>query len=77
MTELTRRATVYLEPALHMALRLKSVETSRSISELVNDAIRDELAADADDLAMFRIRQDEPTIAFEEFVNELKRDGKI
>jgi hypothetical protein len=77
MTELTRRATVYLEPELHKALRLKSVETSRSMSELVNDAIRDELTVDADDLAMFRVRQDEPTIAFEEFVNELKRDGKI
>lgn len=77
MTELTKRATVYFDPALHRALQLKSVETSRSMSDLVNDAIRDELAADADDLAIFRIRQDEPTIAFEEFVNELKRDGKI
>lgn len=77
MTELTKRATVYLDPALHKALRLKSVETSRSMSDLINDAIRDELAEDADDLAVFRARQDEPTIAFEDFVNELKRDGKI
>jgi len=77
MTELIKRATVYLEPELHKALRLKSVETSRSMSELVNDAIRDELSADAEDLAMFRIRKDEPIIAFEDFVNELKRDGKI
>jgi hypothetical protein len=77
MTELTKRSTVYLEPDLHKALRLKSIETSRSMSDLVNDAIRDELAADADDLAVFRIRQDEPVIAFEEFVNELKRNGRI
>ena len=77
MTELTKRATVYLRPDLHKALRLKSIETSRSMSDLVNDAIRDELAADADDLAVFRIRQDEPAIAFEEFVNELKRNGRI
>ena len=77
MTELTKRSTVYLEPELHKALRLKSVETSRSMSDLINDAIRDELAADADDLAVFRIRQDETTIAFEEFVNELKRNGRI
>ena len=77
MTELTKRSTVYLEPDLHKALRLKSIETSRSMSDLVNDAIRDELSADADDLAVFRIRQDEPTIAFEEFVNELKRNGRI
>ncbi|MCD4847172.1 MAG: CopG family transcriptional regulator [Candidatus Aegiribacteria sp.] len=77
MTELTKRSTVYLEPDLHKALRLKSIETSRSMSDLVNDAIRDELSADADDLAVFRIRQDEPAIAFEEFVNELKRNGRI
>jgi len=77
MTELTKRATVYLDPALHRALRLKSVETSRSMSELINDAIRDELAEDADDLAVFRVRQNEPTIKFEDFVNELKRDGKL
>ena len=77
MTELTKRSTVYLEPDLHKALRLKSIETSRSMSNLVNDAIRDELAADADDLAVLRIRQDEPAIAFEEFVNELKRNGRI
>ncbi len=77
MTELTKRTTVYLDPALHRALRLKSVETSRSMSELINDAIRDELAEDADDLAVFRVRQNEPTIKFEDFVNELKRDGKL
>lgn len=77
MTELTKRSTVYLEPDLHKALRLKSIETSRSMSDLINDAIRDELAADADDLAVFRIRQDEPVIAFEEFVNKLKRNGRI
>ncbi len=77
MTELTKRSTVYLRPELHKALRLKSIETSRSMSDLVNDAIRYELASDADDLAVFRIRQDEPAIAFEEFVNELKRSGKI
>ena len=77
MTTLTKRATVYLEPELHRALRLKSVETSRSLSELLNDAIRDELAEDAEDLAVFDARKHEPTLAFEDFVKELKRHGKI
>ena len=77
MTDLTKRATVYLEPDLHRALRLKSIETSKSMSELINDAIREELAEDADDLSIIRARQHEPVIAFEDFVNELKRDGKI
>jgi hypothetical protein len=77
MTTLTKRATVYLDPTLHRALRLKSVETSRSVSDLLNDAIRCELAEDAQDLNAFDARNSEPTIAFEDFVKELKRNGKI
>ena len=77
MSTLTKRATVYLDPVLHKALRLKSVETSRSVSDLINDAVRDELAEDADDLATFEARKCEPTVAFEDFVKDLKRRGKI
>ena len=77
MSTLTKRATVYLDPVLHKALRLQSIETSRSVSELINDAIRAELADDAHDLAVFDARANEPTIAFEDFVKGLKRDGTI
>jgi len=77
MTTLTKRATVYLEPALHKALRLKSLETSRSLSDLINDAVRGELAEDASDLAAFNARKNEPILSFEDFVKELKRNGKI
>ena len=76
MTPLTKRATVYLDPALHKALRLKSLETNRSMSDLINDAILEELAEDADDLAAFEARKNEPNVTFEDFVKELKRDGK-
>jgi hypothetical protein len=77
MTTLTKRATVYLDPGLHRAIRLKSVETARSVSDLVNDALRDELAGDANDLAAFEERKNEPTLSFEAFVKELRRHGKI
>lgn len=77
MGTLTKRATVYLDPVLHRALRLQSVETSRSVSELINDAVRGELAQDAADLAMFDERAGEPTLEFESFVKELKHDGII
>ncbi len=77
MSTLTKRATVYLDPNLHKALRLQSVETSRSMSELINDAIRAELADDAEDLAAFDAREKEPTVGFSEFVKGLKRDGTI
>ena len=77
MTTQTKRATIYLEPTLHRALRLKSIETSRSLSELLNDAVRADLAEDAEDLGIFDARKNEPTIKFEDFVKELKRNGKI
>ncbi|MEI8242758.1 MAG: CopG family transcriptional regulator [bacterium] len=77
MTTLTKRATVYMEPTLHRALRLKSIELSRSVSDLLNDAVRADLADDATDLASFDARKHEPTVSFETFVRELKRHGTI
>ena len=77
MSTLTKRATVYLKPGLHKALRLKSVETSRSLSEIVNEAVQLSLAEDAEDLAAFEERANEPVISFEAALKELKRHGKI
>ena len=77
MSQLTKRATVYLDPMLHKALRLKSVETSRSMSALVNDAIKISLAEEADDLAAFEERANEPLIAFEDVLKELRQHGRI
>lgn len=72
-----RRATVYLESDLHRALRVKALETERSISDLVNEAIRSTLAEDAEDLKAFRQRSKEPVISFEKVVNDLKRRGRL
>jgi len=72
-----RRATIYMDSALHKALRLKSVETSRSMSELVNEAVRFSLAEDAEDLAAFEERAGEPLVAFEDALKELRRHGRI
>lgn len=73
----TKRATIYFDPDLHRALRLKSVETEHSMSELVNEAVRLLLAEDADDLEALRQRTNEPTISFEAFVDDLKARGKL
>ncbi len=72
-----RRATVYLDPELHRALRLKAVETDQSMSELVNEAIRQSLAEDAEDLAAFDERKKEPNLDFETVVKSLRRRGKL
>jgi len=72
-----KRATVYFDPFLHRALRLKAAETDRSISELVNDAVKAALAEDASDIEAFEVRDKEPDYAFEDVVKDLKRRGKI
>lgn len=72
-----KRSTIYLDPDLHKALKLKSVETSRSVSALVNEAIRESLAEDAEDLAAFDERASESLISYEEMVKRLKKDGHI
>lgn len=73
----TKRATVYFDPDLHKALRLKAAETSRSITELVNEAVRQALSEDAEDLAAFAKRSQEPLISYDEMVIKLKADGRI
>ena len=73
----TKRATVYFEEGIHKALRVKAAETDQSISDLVNSAVRQNLLEDADDLAAFRDRAKEPTLAFEDLVRDMKRRGTL
>lgn len=77
MTTASRRATVYLDPEIHKALRLKAVETSRSVSDLVNDAVRGALAEDAEDITAFEERAGEQLIRYDEMVKRLKKNGRI
>lgn len=73
----TRRATIYLDPEVHRALRLKAAATDQSISDMVNVALKRALAEDAEDLEAFGKRRAEKSIDFEEFVKALKRRGRL
>jgi hypothetical protein len=77
MGNLAKRATVYFDPAIHKALRHKALETSRSLSDIVNDAVRLALTEDAEDLAAFEERIHEPLVTYEALLKELKADGRI
>ena len=72
-----KRCTIDLNPELHEVLRLKSVETSRSISELVNEAVRASLGKDAEDTAVFETRASELLVSYDEMVRRLKKEGRI
>ena len=77
MTTLSKRSTIYLDPVIHQALKIKALETSQSMSEIINEAVKQALAEDAEDIAAFKERQNEPLISYEEMVKWLKKDGKI
>lgn len=62
----SKRATVYFDPEIHQALRLKAAVTDRSISDLVNEAVEVALAEDADDLLAYEERKGEPTLSFDD-----------
>lgn len=77
MTTSVKRATVYFDPQIHKALKLKSIETSKTISELVNEAVKGALAEDAEDISVFEERVNEPLVSFSEMLKRLKKDGRI
>ncbi len=77
MTTHTKRATIYFDPMLHKALRIQSAETNRSISELVNEAVRLIFAEDWEDIEAFSERAHEPNLLFEDVLKDLQQRGKI
>lgn len=72
-----KRATVYFDADVHRALRLKAAASDRSISDMVNDAVKATLAEDAEDLAAFSERKNDKNLSFDTFVQGLKRRGRI
>ena len=77
MAELAKRSTIYLDPDLHRALCIKSIHTQRSMSALVNEAVRMATREYQENLATFEEPAVEPTITYEELLKELRAHGKI
>ena len=77
MSTLSKRSTVYFDENIHQALRMKAVTSHRSLSEVVNDAVKLLLSEDQQDLTAFEQRVNEPTISYEMLLDELKSHGKL
>jgi plasmid stability protein len=73
----SKRVTVYFDSDVHKALRLRAAASDRSVSDMVNDAVRVSLAEDASDLEAFSERRNENSVSFESFVSGLKRRGQL
>ena len=72
-----KRSTVYFDPDLYKALKIKAAQYEKSLSELINQAVRWSLAEDAEDLAAFEERKNEPNLDFEKVLKDLRSRGKI
>lgn len=77
MPNLSKRSTIYFEPSIHQALKLKAATTNVSISELIDEAVRLLMSEDQEDLAAVANRVSEPEISYEVLLNDLKKHGKI
>ena len=77
MSELSKRSTIYFEPEIHRALRMKAASTHISVSEVVNEAVRVALREDQEDLSAFEQRAGEPVLSYEELLKDLESNGKL
>ena len=77
MATQAKRATIYFDPSIHQALKFKAVESSCSISTLVNEAVKAALSEDADDIIALEARANDPLISYSDMLKRLKKDGRI
>jgi hypothetical protein len=77
MANLSKRATVYFDPEIHQALKMKAAATQASISELIDESARQLLAEDQEDLAAIEDRISEPAVTYEALLKDLKKHGKL
>jgi hypothetical protein len=77
MSNLSKRSTIYFEPSIHQALKVKAASSHLSVSELIDEAVRLLMSEDQEDLAAFSERKNEKEISYEALLNDLKKHGKI
>lgn len=71
------RTTITLNDKIYKALRIRAAESGETVSAVVEDAVKEQVLEDLDDLHAVKERENEPAIDFKAFVKELKADGLI
>ena len=77
MKTTVKKSTIYFDPKIHKALRMKAAETDSTVSDIVNNAVRLSLSEDAEDIAAFEERANEPNLSFEDVLKDLRKRGKL
>ena len=71
------QATIYFDPKIHKALKMKAIQTENTLSELVNEAVKMSLSEDLIDLEALDKRKNQKERSFDSFLKELKKDGTL
>lgn len=77
MSQLSKRSTIYFDPAIHQALKVRAASSQVSVSELVDEAVRLLMKEDREDLEAFNDRVNEEEMSYETLLDDLKKHGKI
>lgn len=77
MSNLSKRSTVYFEPQIHQALKIRAASTEVSVSEIIDEAVRLLMKEDQEDLNAISNRVAEEEISYEALLDDLKRNEKI
>lgn len=75
MSKTATQTTIYFDPRLHIALKMKAAQLGLSLSKLLNTWVTEKLSEDQEDLESFKIREDEASVSYEDFLLDLKQDG--
>jgi hypothetical protein len=71
------KATLYLDQKLLKAAKIKAAHTEKTLSYLVNEALRQSLQEDAADYSAFNKRAKESARSLESVLKDMKRDGHL
>jgi len=77
MSEKLKRSVIYFEHEIHHALHTMAAQMHRSVSEVVNEAVRLALRENSQDLSACNERSDEPTLSYDALLKNLKSHGKV
>lgn len=71
------RTTITINDKLYKSLKIKAATDGVPVSKLVEEAVKNQLLEDAEDLLAINERENEPTYPFDELVKEFKKEGLL
>ncbi len=71
------RTTITINDKLFKNLKIYAASTGETLSSVVEDAVKNQLLEEADDIQEVKKRSSEPLASFDELVSEFKASGLL